>query len=392
MIRYEIKKILGRTSSKIALLLLAILVVSFCYSTTHDESISWYNEQNQTDTVGYSSARKLREAQKEWAGVLDEEMLQNVLTFLKQTNSDEEKQGASHIRRLLNRYYQKSYQYQYMYYYNAENVQVDQLPQFYDNRVVLLEEWLYDESNAYNNGFYTYSDKEKEYLINRMDSLDTPIQVDWFMGWQQASRAASSIALFGIIILGYLLSGIFSNEARWKADSIYYSTIHGRRKGSIAKIKAGLLLTSIFVLTYLGADGANCPIQAYYKYWFSIYHLTFVQRYLLIIVTGYLGWIFVASLVMFLSAKSGSAALPVVVPPLLIITPMALSGEISNTKILELLPHQLFNLFGNMQSLTVYSVVGKVMTPVPLVLILYTCLTVFFAWFSYREYRYKLIK
>ena len=403
MIRYEIKKILGRTSSKIALLLLAILVVSFCYSTTHDESISWYNEQNQTDTVGYSSARKLREAQKEWAGVLDEEMLQNVLTFLKQTNSDEEKQGASHIRRLLNRSYQKSYQYQYMDYYNAENVQVDQLPQFYDNRVVLLEEWLYDESNAYNNGFYTYSDKEKEYLINRMDSLDTPIQVDWFMGWQQASRAASSIALFGIIILGYLLSGIFSNEARWKADSIYYSTIHGRRKGSIAKIKAGLLLTtvlywgvtlisSIFVLTYLGADGANCPIQAYYKYWFSIYHLTFVQRYLLIIVTGYLGWIFVASLVMFLSAKSGSAALPVVVPPLLIITPMALSGEISNTKILELLPHQLFNLFGNMQSLTVYSVVGKVMTPVPLVLILYTCLTVFFAWFSYREYRYKLIK
>lgn len=403
MIRYEIKKILGRTSSKIALLLLALLVVSFCYTTTHDEEVSWYNASDQTDAVGYSAARKLREAQKEWAGVLDEEMLQNVLTFLKQTSNEETKQGASHIRRLFNRSYQQNWQYQYMDYYNAENVQADQLPQFYDNRVVLLKEWLYDESNAYNNGFYTYSDKEKEYLLNRMDSLDAPIQVDWFMGWQQASRTASSIALFGIIILGYLLSGIFSNEVRWKADSIYYSTVHGRKKGSIAKIKAGLLLTtvlywgvtlvsSIFVLTYLGADGANCPIQSYYKYWFSIYNITFCQRYLLIVATGYLGWLFVAALVMFLSAKSGSATVSVIAAPLLIITPMALSSEISNTKILELLPHQLFNLFGNMKSLTVYTIFGKVMTPVPIVLVFYSCLTVFLVWLSYREYRFKLIK
>lgn len=98
LIRYEIKKILGRTSSKVALLLLALLVVSFCYTATHDESVSWYDGQNQTDTVGYSATRKLREAQKEWAGVLDEEMLQNVLTFLKQTSNEEKKQGASHIR------------------------------------------------------------------------------------------------------------------------------------------------------------------------------------------------------------------------------------------------------------------------------------------------------
>lgn len=400
MIRYEIKKILGRTSSKVALLLLALLVVSFCYTATHDESVSWYDGQNQTDTVGYSATRKLREAQKEWAGVLDEEMLQNVLTFLKQTSNEEKKQGASHIRRLLNRSYQQSWQYQYMDYYNAENVQSDQLSQFYDNRVMLLKEWLYDESNAYNNGFYTFSDKEKEYLKNRMDSLDTPIQVDWFMGWQQASRAASSIALFGIIILGYLLSGVFSNEIRWKADSIYYSTIHGRRKGSMAKIKAGLLLTtvlywgvtvisSVYVLTYLGMDGANCPIQSYYKYWFSIYDMTFFQRYLLIILTGYLGWLFVASLVMYLSAKSGSAAVPVIAAPLLIIAPMALSNGISNTKLLELLPHQLFSLFGNMQSLTVYTVFGKVITPVPIVLVFYTCVTVFMIFLSYREYRYK---
>ena len=117
--------------------------------------------------------------------------------------------------------------------------------------------------------------------------------------------------------------------------------------------------------------------------------MTFFQRYLLIILTGYLGWLFVASLVMYLSAKSGSAAVPVIAAPLLIIAPMALSNGISNTKLLELLPHQLFSLFGNMQSLTVYTVFGKVITPVPIVLVFYTCVTVFMIFLSYREYRYK---
>lgn len=151
-------------------------------------------------------------------------------------------------------------------------------------------------------------------------------------------------------------------------------------------------IASGFVLAYLGADGGNCPIQSYKRYWFSIYNITFFQKYLLIVVTGYLGWLFVAALVMFLSAKCGSAALPVIATPRLILVPTALSSEIDNTKILGLLHHQLFNLFSDMESLTVYTLLGKVMTPMPIVLTVYSVLTVFLFWRSYRVFRFRRIK
>lgn len=83
------------------------------------------------------------------------------------------------------------------------------------------------------------------------------------------------------------MSGIFSDEFQTKADSIFFSTRLGRNKGVLSKIGAGLTIVSAFyaafvflytfiVLSVLGTDGANCPIQL--DLWRSAYNVTFYRH------------------------------------------------------------------------------------------------------------------
>lgn len=391
MVYYELKKVLGKIGSKISIILLTALLVSVCYSQTHEKSsnICWVNEQEQFE-IGHSSFIKLREAQKEWTGVLDEDMLHRALTFLKQHPNFHERQGASQIRNLLNCSYQKNFKYTGDDYYNAEKINPSQLEEFYRNREKLMYRWLYDDSDPNNNGFYLYSDREKKFLIDRISDLEVPFQIESVVGWTQASEAIVAISTIGSIILGYLLTVIFTDEYRWKTDTVLFSTPNGRKQVVKAKIKAGFLMTTvlywcmvflsgIYLLSYFGFDGANCCVQVFSEYWFSIYHLSFLQRYLLLISSNYLGWLFMAAIVMMLSAACKFSAFPVIVPALLNIVPMWLLGDFGfSSKVYTLLPSSLFTLFLNIDDLTVYTIGQFVITPGYIVIPLYASLTMLF--------------
>ena len=75
MVRFELKKMLGKTGGKIALLLLAAIVVICSWCAVN---VDYYDEQGNYQT-GFAAVRKLRSMQKEWSGVLDEEMLREVI-------------------------------------------------------------------------------------------------------------------------------------------------------------------------------------------------------------------------------------------------------------------------------------------------------------------------
>lgn len=50
-----------------------------------------------------------------------------------------------------------------------------------------------------------------------------------------------------------------------------------------------ILLYSLIVFSVYGTGGANCAIQTSLGGWKSLYHMTFFQEYLLVIVGGYVG-------------------------------------------------------------------------------------------------------
>lgn len=414
MVWYEIKRILLRPSCQIALLLLLLMSVRFCIQVMWgSESAYWINEDGQMET-GYNAMQKLRAAQKEWSGTLDQELLEKALAELKKAKSEGKAhpedpdyafkrcQGLQHIRSLMNQAFKSDYIWKYEDYYLAETVDEGQIPNFYENRVTQLRNWLYDESSV---AYSWFSEAEKQYLIRNYESLETPFEVDYMTGWDMAYHVSYYIILYGSIFITFLVSGIFANEFRWRADSVYFSTELGRKRGTLSKLTAGFLLTTVvywiilltvnlIILSIMGFDGGNCAIQTDFYHWNRIYNITFFERSVLSLLDGYLLWMFVSALVMLVAAASGSLSLSVSVPSLLMLGVNFLDrgGYVEGAlKFIMLFPHKMATAYGN-EPIVLYSVFGKIMPPITIQRVLYFGLTVLMAIGCYQIFRRRQVR
>lgn len=205
-----------------------------------------------------------------------------------------------------------------------------------------------------NSGEETFTDAQKDYLIRQYENLKTPFYYEYVGGWSALLQNISTYILMLALIIGFFVSGIFSDEFQSKADSIFFSAKLGRNKAIVSKIGAGFLITTVlyavFILLYtaivllaLGADGANCPIQL--DLWRSAYNITFFQTYLLIVAGGYIGTLFAAMISMIVSAVSRSTATAVIVPFLILCAFPFLSRIITLPGICSFFPDQLLEIY-----------------------------------------------
>ena len=377
MVKFEIKKVFLRRGNQIAVALLAVLLCVVCLFAGN---ISYVNESGETET-GFQAVKKLREEQKEWAGLLDEVKIRKVIEennkisqtpeaksedFQENDKAFHKKQGFQEIRNLLNYAYAEGFR-DYNY-FRADSLKPEDASKFYENRIVLLKEWLSGEGKA------LFSETEKEYLIKKYESLQTPFFYDYVEGWKQLFLYFPTILMILMLVLGYLISGIFAREFQWKADSILFSSMYGKNKAVSAKVKACFyIVTGIYwctvllytgaVLLYLGADGAFCPVQANSSGWKSFYEMTNMEKYILCAVGGYLGCLFISFLTMLVSGKTKSSVAAVVLPFVLLFLPSFLSNinHPAAAGILGLLPDRLLQLAQGTANFTLYEIGGKVL-------------------------------
>ena len=388
MVKFEIKKVFLRRGNQIAVALLAVLLCVVCFFAGN---ISYVNESGETET-GFQAVKKLREEQKKWSGPLDEAKIRKVIEennkisqtpeaksedFQENDKAFHKKQGFQEIRNLLNYAYAEGFR-DYNY-FRADSLKPEDASKFYENRIVLLKEWLSGEGKA------LFSETEKEYLIKKYESLQTPFFYDYVEGWKQLFLYFPTILMILMLVLGYLISGIFAREFQWKADSILFSSMYGKDKAVSAKVKACFyIVTGIYwctvllytgaVLLYLGADGAFCPIQANSSGWKSFYEMTNVEKYVLCAVGGYLGCLFISFLTMLVSGKTKSLAAAVILPFVLVFLPSFLSN-INNpavAEILGLLPDRLLQLAQGTANFTLYEIGGKVLDGIFLLFLVYS--------------------
>lgn len=386
--KFEIKKVFLRRGNQIAVALLVVLLCVVCFFAGN---ISYVNEEGETEK-GFGAVKKLREEQKEWAGFLDEETIQKVIAennkisqtpeaqsddFQENDKAFHKKQGFLEIRNLLNYAYAEDFR-DYNY-FRADSLKPEDASEFYENRISLLENWLSGE------GKELFSETEKEYLIKKYENLQTPFFYDYVEGWKQLFLYFPTILMILMLVLGYLVSGIFAREFQWKADSILFSSLYGKNKAVSAKVKACFyIVTGIYwctvllytgaVLFYLGADGAFCPIQANSSDWKSFYEMTNMEKYVLCAVGGYLGCLFISFLTMLVSGKTKSSAAAVILPFVLVFLPSFLSN-INNpavTEILGLLPDRLLQLAQGTANFTLYEIGGKVLDGIFLLFLVYS--------------------
>lgn len=406
MIKYEFKKVFLRTSSRIALCVL-LLVIGI--TTFFAANISYVNENGET-TSGPAAVASLKMVQKEWSGILDEETLRQVIAENKRIRTSPEAmsdnvrekdiayswgQGINEIRNLLNCSFSAFREYDY---YRADSLTENDASSFYTNRISSLQEWLSGEAKE------QFSEEEKKYLIHQYENLETPFFYDYMAGWRQLFEYAPTIVMITMLILGYLVAGIFSSEFSWKSDAVFFTSFYGRDRAVSAKVKAGFLLVTLvyfaafllytgIVLTYLGTDGFNCLVQSNWSSWKCFYNITNLEEFLLIVLGGYIGCLFISALSMLVSAKTKSAVIAVMVPVVLIFIPSFI-GNINSpmvNKIIGLLPDQLLQVGVALGYFNLYTLGGKVLGAVPILLVLYTALTLILLPLLYREYRRKQI-
>ena len=413
MVRYELKKMFGTFGGKIALFLYAAIVLLSCWLAATGAlnlGTDWVNEQGEHET-GISAIGKMRSAQNEWEGYLDQETLTRVIQENARINATPEgqsknaqksdiafgwKQGFIPIRELINRSYASGFRsYDY---YRTDGISVIKEETFYANRINLLKDWLYDKTDV---AYDLYSEAEKQYIISQYEELETPFYFDYHDGWYQLLENAGFIPSLGVLILGFLLAGIFSNEFKWKADSVYFSTLLGRNKAISAKIKAGLILVtilywaammlySLFTLCYFGFEGAGCVIQL--RVWKSLYNITMWQAWVLALICGYIGNLFLAILTMFISAKSKSSVIAVTTPFVIMFIPSFLLGMADWLDVIvNMMPINLLEFYQHLGTFNLITILGKVYRTIDLCIPLYTILTVLLVPVIYHNYSRKQI-
>ena len=410
LLGYELKKMITKRANQVVILLLAILVAYTCNNTIRQ--VEWIDETGNPIT-GHAAATKLRQESEQWTGILDQSLLEKSLIHIKEIYSTTQQdlhqggnnwtlrnklQGIQHIADLLGSSYVDEYEtYEEM----VKELKPEDLSRFYENRLTSLSDFLNKEANW---GYANYTDEEKQYIIDQYRSLLVPFQVGYKEGWVQVCKQAPSLMKYCIILLGFLLSGIFADEFTWKTDSVYYNTYYGRTKSVIMKLLLGFLIItlvywlcigsfSLVVLCNLGADGASHLIQSCPENWSIRYGMTFLQFYWLIVGAGYLGFLFMGFLIMWISAKTKSSIFAVLIPPLMLLLPMFLH-EIYNffmRKVIGLLPHWLMDMGLALRYQYLYKVGGEVICLIPIALILYFCMTTVLVFLCYWEYRHKQI-
>lgn len=282
--------------------------------------------------------------------------------------------------------------------YRADSISAKEAGGLYEKRIQNLTNWLESEEIKDN-----FSEAEKAFLISQYQKLETPFYYEYADGWKSLLEYAPSTIMLTVLVCGFFVSGIFSNEFQLKSDSIFFSAKLGRNRAVTAKIGAGfliitviywvsMLLYSVVVFMLLGTGGAGCAIQTGMGGWKSFYNITYLQDYILTMLGGYLGSLFVLTVSMLISAKLHSTVLAVTTPFILLLIPSFLSGVSALSGILGVLPDQLLQISDVISAFNLYQIGGKVIGAIPVIMILYLILYCFLLPVLYRVYRKTEIK
>lgn len=407
MLRYELKKIFGRTGGKIALIVLAIGLAVICYSATLQVS---YTDENGDSHTGPTAARDLRDAKNEWAGPIDQAMITRAIDVNQQIISSEDynstdiqcqnaayhdTQGYATIRSLIAQTYGGFNEYDY---YRLDTLTTEEAGELYERRINNLKEWLARPD-------ISFSSAEEDYLVEHYEAMETPLYYEYNDGWETLLYYMPTLVMFLVYVIIFLTSGIFPCEGHWKSDAIFFSTWRGRHKAVRTKIAAALVTTTVLywlviaiytlvVLALLGADSADGAFQL--LKWTAFYNLTIVQAYALSVLGGYIGVIFLALLAMLMSVLTRSQVVGVIVPFVVVLAANFANSILSNWEVLPsilgLLPDQLLQLSVVLDDFNLYTLFGHVTGSVPLLFLLYSALSLALIPLLYRIYRKSQVR
>lgn len=245
--------------------------------------------------------------------------------------------------------------------------------------------------------------EQEEYLKEQYKKIRMPVTYEAFDSWDTMETYAEMYVAVLAVIIGFLAAGIFDEEFRNRAELVYFASKYGRTKAVRNKIAAGMItatgvywagagILSLISFGIMGASGFNTPYQLVNPY--SMYVMTQGQRYLLVLVSGYIASLLSAVLTMLVTAKMHTAKVAVCIPFFLFYVMLFVGRTLSGvTDIVHFTPDTLVYVVQNVKDVRFFQLGNIVIPQIPFVMLLYFVVAIILLPFIYRSYsRYGFAK
>lgn len=399
MLRFEINKITKKKMNKILLtvaLLLAVLFSIFAINGVR------YIDANGSVHKGIDSARLLSAQKNQWKGQLTPDIFAKIVEKDKEIKAkySSEKgipndvyaqtmQSYMDIEYLINSMASKEGDYDP---YVSSKLTKDKIRSIYEIRQSNIDQIIKEEATTL---------EQQNYLKKLYQKNEIPFNYEAAEAWKAVSLLGEEYGLVIVLLVGFLAAGIFADEFQYKADAIFFSTKCGRTKAVHAKIRAGLVMTTLVywicmavftVISFgvMGLSGVHTSIQTEWCY--GIYAITYGQYYLIILLSGFIASLLSASITMLLSAKFHSASIAACIPFILFCVSPFLGRALPFHTFFNLTPDQLMNVCNSIKNVIVYQMGKYVFRPIPFVMVLYLTLAMIILPLTYGIYHRYMMK
>uniref|UniRef100_I5AR92 ABC-type transport system involved in multi-copper enzyme maturation, permease component n=1 Tax=Eubacterium cellulosolvens (strain ATCC 43171 / JCM 9499 / 6) TaxID=633697 RepID=I5AR92_EUBC6 len=391
MLKYEFKIMFSKHMNRI--LLAVLLLLAFVFSFLAIWSVNYVDANGNTHN-GFGSTRQLNECKAKYEGTLTSEVIKDVI-------AKDRKVTRKYENAVPDRVYAKGAQ-EYgdikdlcvsilCYDKDFDEAELDRLDMNGAERIYdIRDRNIGREIKEYGN-----THAKARFLKKQFSKIATPFEYSPADSWKKMGLYATTYALSVLMIISFFAAGIFSQEFDLQADAIFFSTKLGRSKGTKTKIVAGLimatviywsamLLLSLISFGVMGVSGAHSPIQMEYSY--CMYSYTFVQRYLVILLSGYVGSILAAVVAMLVSARFHSAVLALCFPFVLFIVSPFIGRVLPFHDFFNVTPDQLLNVYNCIRLPLLYQFGGVVVMQIPLIIVVYTMITMIIIPFIHKVF------
>ena len=229
------------------------------------------------------------------------------------------------------------------------------------------------------------TEEQRKYLKAQYDKISTPYQYEAPDSWDTLQLYVVTYSIILAVLMGVLVSGIFSEEITLKADAIFFSSKYGRNKAIKTKIIAGLItsteiywigmcLFTVISLALMGTSGSHTLMSMLNSY--TIYNVTYGQAFYIMMFAGYISNLLATTVSMLVSAVMGSPNIAICIPFFLFCI-MPFVGRIGGDKgIFLLTPDQLNNFQEIMRDNHIYQIGDFVMNQISMILMIYILVVV----------------
>lgn len=189
---------------------------------------------------------------------------------------------------------------------SAQELTDEEASSFYQTRLSRIRAML--EENQY----IQYTPEEEEYFLQRAKEL-SDIPFDYAEGWKRLNEDMGTFVPLLFIVISVLLLPLFGTDPKVSMNELYRSSRYGKKPLDTARILMAFIVgTALYALGMIvffaikmipfGLYGGNQYIQSNATTFFSLYKITYLQQYFINVAIGFVAFLFVICLLLFITA------------------------------------------------------------------------------------------